>query len=135
MQRVWPLTACRGGETDLLNISCVEEGGGAGHLLPSIVTVPGRGYQFVAGVSEVWPSRTEGKARERPPILVTLTRRGHGQEKTVEQKGGTGRKEATREGSGPATTTRQEAWPRNRLFPAWQQGYLRQLPRWWRWLR
>lgn len=87
MQRVWPDSFVE--ESNLTyNISVLRKAlGERADEHRYIVTVPGRGYQFVAGVSEVWPPGTEGEARERPKNGEADKAKAPGQkEATVEQQ-------------------------------------------------
>lgn len=86
MQRVWPDSFVEEGNLTY-NISVLRKAlGERADEHRYIVTVPGRGYQFVIGVSEVRPPSTEEAGTERPNNGDAPKVGTHGQkEATVEQ--------------------------------------------------
>jgi TolB-like protein/DNA-binding winged helix-turn-helix (wHTH) protein/thioredoxin-like negative regulator of GroEL len=68
MQRVWPDTVVE--ENNLAqSISALRKALGEGpHENRYIATVPGRGYRFVAGVTEVGPAESEGSLPEQAAV-------------------------------------------------------------------
>jgi DNA-binding winged helix-turn-helix (wHTH) protein/TolB-like protein/Tfp pilus assembly protein PilF len=75
IKRVWPDTYVEEGNLTY-NISVLRKALGerAGEH-QYIVTVPGRGYQFVASVSVLWPESTQVDVRERPEFRNAFDRK------------------------------------------------------------
>jgi len=75
MKRIWPDSFVEDGNLTF-NISVLRKALGerAGEH-QYIVTVPGRGYQFVASVSILWPESTQVDVRERPEFRNAFDRK------------------------------------------------------------